>query len=256
MISVYMARKRSSLGFVFWLGLMLLVLLVFVFSRPTIGRVLDSTDFFAAVRPSDSSPVVVVRPSAETPLTRTGHDTTTEEPKRQENTKTQSELSKATTSDHTLTSQSEPSTPDPAADHTTRVFFVSLTDNGEIELRGVERKIGTDETPLASIVRALLAGPTASEERRNIISLIPKEVKLHQTAVQDSTAIIDLDQAFRFNSLGREGLLARLRQLVYSATEIPTIDAVQILIDGDNVDYLGPEGLYIGKPLTRESFDS
>ena len=154
--------------------------------------------------------------------------------------------------------QAEPEapTPPPVQDRTARVFFVMVDKNGEIQLRGVQRTVSADVAPLTSMLRELLAGPTAAEQRRDLISLLPDAVELHRVSVQDGTAVIDLGQAFRFSSHGREGLLARLKQLVYSATEFPTVDAVQVLIDGNNVDYLGPEGIYIGEPLTRESFDS
>ena len=260
MMSVDMARKRSSLGFLFWLGLVLLVLLVFVFSRPTIERVLDSTDFFAAVRPGDSSPVVVLRPSGEAPRTLTRRKPAADpgeatEQELQPDARPQADPAPEAVSARTPAVETETSPSSPAEDRSSRVFFVSLNDDGEIALRAVQRPVSPDAAPLTSMLRALLAGPTAAEQRRDIISLIPHEVELHRVSVRDGTAVIDLGQAFRFNSLGREGLLARLKQLVYSATEFPTVDAVQVLIDGDNVDYLGPEGLYIGEPLTRESFN-
>ena len=253
MISVSMARKRSSVGFVFWLGLVTAVLVVFVFSRPTIERVLDSTDFFSAVRPSSDAPVVVLRPSGQPPNRYVNQQATAEGA---EATGPQIEPEPEAQPQEAPQAEPEAPTPPPVQDRTARVFFVMVDKNGEIQLRGVQRNVSADVAPLTSMLRELLAGPTAAEQRRDLISLLPDAVELHRVSVQDGTAVIDLGQAFRFSSHGREGLLARLKQLVYSATEFPTVDAVQVLIDGNNVDYLGPEGIYIGEPLTRESFDS
>ncbi len=248
MISIGMARKRSLVGFVFWLGLVAAVLVVFVFSRPTIERVLESTDFFSAVRPRSDAPVVVLRPSGQPP-------------NRYVNQRPAPGQADATAPpiDPEPEAQSQPARetkPDsPVPQRTARVFFVMVDENGEIQLHGVQRTVSTDTTPLTSMLRELLAGPTDAEQRLDLISLLPEEVELHRVSVQDGTAIIDLGQGFRFSSLGREALLARLKQLVYSVTDLPTVDAVQVLIDGTNVDYLGPEGIYIGQPLTRDSFD-
>jgi spore germination protein GerM len=52
--------------------------------------------------------------------------------------------------------------------------------------------------------------------------------------------------------MGLEGLLAQLQQVVRTATQFSTVDAVQILIEGQNEEYLGGDGVYIGEPLTPE----
>jgi spore germination protein GerM len=39
---------------------------------------------------------------------------------------------------------------------------------------------------------------------------------------------------------------------VYTCTEFTNVTSVLFLIEGKNADYLGPEGIFIGKPLTRE----
>ena len=245
MISIGMARKRSWVGFVFWLGLVTAVLVVFVFSRPTIERVLESTDFFAAVRPGNGSSVVVQRPSGQ-PSNRYVNRSRTPDPA------------------ETIDPAQQPAAPRPARveqpeppvpQRTARVFFVMVDEAGEIRLHGVQRTVSADAAPLTATLRELLAGPTDAEQRLDLISLLPEDVELHRVSVQDGTAIIDLGQGFRFSSLGQEALLGRLKQLVYSATDLPTVDAVQVLIDGTNVDYLGPEGIYIGEPLTRDSLE-
>lgn len=249
-----MARKRLSVGFLFWLGLVAAVLVVFVFSRPTIERVLDSTDFFTAVTADNSSPVIVLRPSGKAPNGYANQNPAAE--RAGTSAPEPASVPEPVPAFRPGEAAAPPPVSPPAEDRTARVFFVLVDQNGEIRLQGVQRTVDTDGPPLTSMLRELLAGPTTAEQRHDLISLLPDEVELHRVSVHDGTAVIDLGQAFRFSSLGREGLLARLQQLVYSATEFPTVDAVQVLIDGRNVDYLGPEGIYIGEPLTRASFDS
>jgi len=57
-----------------------------------------------------------------------------------------------------------------------------------------------------------------------------------------------------YNHYGIEGYAGQLKQVVYTATAFPTVQDVQILIEGSKRDYLGGEGVFIGKPLSRNSF--
>ncbi|MDD3821216.1 MAG: GerMN domain-containing protein, partial [Spirochaetales bacterium] len=58
---------------------------------------------------------------------------------------------------------------------------------------------------------------------------------------------------FMYNHYGTEGFIAQLRQIVFTATSFSSVQDVQIIIEGQKKDYLGGEGVYIGKPLSRAS---
>lgn len=106
---------------------------------------------------------------------------------------------------------------------------------------------------MTDTLNALLAGPAANEEEKGLRSLIPPGTLLLSAAVRDGIAYLSFDEHFRFNSFGIEGFRGQVRQVVFTVTEFPTITAVQILINGNRLDYLSPEGVFIGKPLGRES---
>jgi spore germination protein GerM len=101
-------------------------------------------------------------------------------------------------------------------------------------------------------LKALLGGPNAEEQRRGMVSLIPKGVKVLSAAVRGSTAYISFSEEFQYNTYGVEGYAAQLKQIVWTATEFPTVKDVQILIEGRRIDYLG-EGIWIGSPLNRDA---
>jgi spore germination protein GerM len=44
---------------------------------------------------------------------------------------------------------------------------------------------------------------------------------------------------------------ARLWQIVYTATQLPEGTRVRLLLEGEEKEVLGGEGLYIGEPLPR-----
>jgi spore germination protein GerM len=126
--------------------------------------------------------------------------------------------------------------------------------DGGIQLKSVIRPVKYADAPLTSTLEALLQGPTPSEVNQGLMSLVAPQARLLRVYVKEGTAYLDFSEAFRFNSLGKEGLAAQLQQVVYSATEFPTVKRVQILLEGKTADYLGPEGIFIGKPLSRDSF--
>ena len=96
--------------------------------------------------------------------------------------------------------------------------------------------------------------PPSQEINLGLMTMVPSGTLLRGVTVRGDTANVDFSESFRFNSLGIEGMTAQLKQIVYAATEFPTVKKVQILIEGKKVDYLGTEGVRIDQPLSRSSF--
>lgn len=146
---------------------------------------------------------------------------------------------------------------EPAAAAKTRptsLFFVRIDDDGVIVRKEVKRNLAVSDAPLTDALAALLRGPTEDELREKLISLVPQGTKLLGVEVRGSTAYVNFNESFMYNHYGIEGYAGQLKQIVYTATSFPTVQDVQILIDGERHDYLGGEGVYIGKPLSRNSF--
>ncbi|MDE0023035.1 MAG: GerMN domain-containing protein, partial [Spirochaetaceae bacterium] len=135
-----------------------------------------------------------------------------------------------------------------------RVYFAAVDSAGGIALTGVTRSAVDSAAPLTDTLATLLAGPDASESGRGLITLIPPAVTLNRVYVRERVAYVDVSESFRFNRHGREGLDIQLQQVVYSATQFPNVEQVQILIDGRRIDYLGSEGAFVGEPIGREAF--
>jgi hypothetical protein len=144
-------------------------------------------------------------------------------------------------------------TPKPAETRDRNLYFTQIDNDGQILRSRVVRKIAVSESPLHDVLTALLAGPGADERGRGIITLIPPNTRLLSAIVRGSTAYLSFNEDFLFNTYGVEGYAAQLRQIVWTATEFPTVNDVQFLIEGRRVDYLG-EGIWIGSPISRQSF--
>jgi spore germination protein GerM len=254
-----MARKKNTIGCLFYVALVLLVLVIFLFNRAKVQEVIEKTGFTKLFERQKPAPVEVVT----APPEQTGDEGPKAGEGQPEKTAPQSAPQQ-----EIVISVEKPSQPSqqPGSQTTAqpakqaakirqaRLFFIAVDGGGNIQLKGVIRPVGYSDAPLTSTLEALLKGPTPTEVNQGLISLISPQTRLNRVYVKQDTAYLDFSEAFRFNSLGQEGLEAQLKQVIYSATEFPTVKQVQILIDGKTASYLGPEGLYIGKPLARGSF--
>lgn len=136
----------------------------------------------------------------------------------------------------------------------TSLYFIRIDSDGSIVRREVTRELPASDAPLTDALQALLEGPTTDELREHLMSLIPQGTKLLGVEIQGTTAYVNFNEAFMYNHYGIEGYAGQLKQIVYTATSFPTVRSVQILINGQLHNYLGGEGVFIGRPLSRDSF--
>ena len=281
-----MARKRNTIGCLFYVALVLLVLVIFLFNRARVQQVIEKTGFARLFERKRGSPAeVVVAPPGEpgpgdagqpgqspaagpagtagsapasSPDSTPGSSSpaTAQQPSSEVVVELSKPAATARNGGPPGSTKVQPSSQDQTTPRTrqARLFFIAVKPDGGIQLKSVIRPVKYTDAPLTSTLEALLAGPTPAEVNQGLMSLVAPEARLRRAQVKDGTAYLDFSEAFRFNSLGKEGLSAQLQQVVYSATEFSTVKRVQILLEGKTADYLGPEGLYIGKPLSRESF--
>ncbi|MDR2510494.1 MAG: GerMN domain-containing protein [Spirochaetaceae bacterium] len=133
------------------------------------------------------------------------------------------------------------------------IYLVKVEGAGTVFLEPVKRLVPVNDTPLVTALNILLAGPTADESRRELISVIPKGTRVLRASVNGSIATIDFNENFMFNNYGEEGYIAQLKQIIWTATEFANINEVQIQIEGRKTEFLG-ETARIDRPLSRASF--
>ena len=277
-------RDRGSAGCLLWLIVFSVIFLLFVINWGKIKATLDRTNFNEIVSNQRSiDRKMPVPPSAPTaapaggsgsgsppgaatatpakpggasptpgtnlqgPVTPGGGPSGPQGPAAGQNVTPQG-VSPAAGAEKALTAAQPPKT------HPATLYFVRIDDDGVIVRQDVRRMIPASDAPLTDALLALMSGPDESELRQHLVSLIPTGTKLLGVRVQGTTAIVNLSEPFMYNHYGIEGYAGQLKQIVYTATAFPTVHDVQILIDGERHDYLGGEGVYIGKPLSRNSF--
>ena len=102
------------------------------------------------------------------------------------------------------------------------------------------------------MVRELIKGP----EEEGLSSAIPVGTEINEIMIKDKVCYLDLSAEFQKNHLGgpREEALT-IYSIVNSLTELPNIQYVQFLIDGQRVEtyktevklgyFLSPNALYV-----------
>ncbi|MDE5799201.1 MAG: GerMN domain-containing protein [Treponemataceae bacterium] len=140
------------------------------------------------------------------------------------------------------------------ATSTAKLYFVSIDNDGSVTRKEMARTVTRNDSPLTGNITLLLAGPNPSERGKGCRSLIPDGTRLLSATVRDGVAVLNFSEEFEYNRVGVEGYIGQLMQIVYTATEFPTVNSVQFLIDGERKEYLGSEGVWIGSPLSRSSF--
>jgi spore germination protein GerM len=132
------------------------------------------------------------------------------------------------------------------------LYLVQIDPDGTILRTKVTRNLPVTDSPLVDVLNVLLQGPSAEENSRGLISLIPRGTRVFSAVIRGSTAYINFNENFLFNEYGVEGYAGQLKQVVWTVTEFSNVKEVQILIEGRRMDYLG-ESIWIGSPIGRES---
>jgi hypothetical protein len=133
------------------------------------------------------------------------------------------------------------------------LYFISVDQNGNLRLRAMEKTLSDTAAPLTETITALLQGLSENEREQGLISLIPEKTKILSVIIQQETAYLNFNEEFLYNTYGREGCIAQVQQVVWTATQFPTVKRVQILVEGRKESYLG-DNIWIGDALTRENF--
>ncbi len=103
---------------------------------------------------------------------------------------------------------------------------------------------------VAGAVRELLAGPNEEERALGYTTEIPPGTRLLGARVQGKTAYLNFSRDLERGG-GSTSMLARLYQVVYTATHFRGVDDVRIEIEGELRDAMGGEGVSLHVPVRR-----
>jgi len=97
-------------------------------------------------------------------------------------------------------------------------------------------------------VRQLIAGPTRAESLRGFRTYVPASTRVRSVTVANGIATIDLNEPFATGT-SAESMLARLAELVSTATGLQRAKKVQLLVNGSTTAGMFP-GVSTTGPIT------
>jgi len=116
-----------------------------------------------------------------------------------------------------------------------------------IQINSLEVSKSTDKLTIekvaTEIINRLLAGPQIKEHLR----LIPSATKLLSLNIKDNIAYVNFSKDLIASNSGDNGNLLEIKSIIYSLTQLPEIQKVKILIEGN--DFNNGE-LYFDIPLS------
>ena len=131
------------------------------------------------------------------------------------------------------------------------VYWLKVKEN-QLELAAqpmVMKDISTPRVALKKTLTRLLTGVNEAE----YTSTIPTGTQLRSVSLQEDGIHVDLSQEF-VSGGGSTSMIGRVGQILYTATSIDPDAKVWLEVQGEPLEYLGGEGLYIPQPLTRDEF--
>lgn len=118
----------------------------------------------------------------------------------------------------------------------------------QLILAPVDRTVKKSTTPALTALLALFEGPLSDELKAGYRSLIPAGVRIRRLHIEKGILILDVSREFIHNqTLGQEGLILQIYQVVNTMTDFPTIAGVRFLIEGKIIPAAGGDGV----PLDR-----
>lgn len=106
----------------------------------------------------------------------------------------------------------------------------------------------------AETVKALLAGPTATEAGNGFFTAVPKETRFLDLVI-DAGGIAKVDLSRDFESGGGTlGLTLRLGQVACTVTQFPTVKGVRFALNGELVNVFSGNGIVLDRPVTCDSY--
>jgi len=126
-------------------------------------------------------------------------------------------------------------------------FYIFLARQTPTALKIIKKSVllDSDQTPLKDTLHKLITAEPDDGE----FNLIPYQTKINKIWIRNGIAYIDFNDAFNYNSYGFTGYKVQLYQIVYTATQFPTVKAVYFYLGGKPLNVIGGEGFPINNPV-------
>lgn len=139
----------------------------------------------------------------------------------------------------------------PAVEIATSVYLVTPAGR----LRPTARQVRVSPRPsthLASVLDALIGGPSATEVDDGLRSAVPSTTEVRAVTVDGDTAVVDLSEEFA--SIGGQRELLAVGQVVLTVTTFPGVRQVLLRLDGRPTALPRPDGSLVDGPVALSDY--
>ena len=131
------------------------------------------------------------------------------------------------------------------------IYFDSSEDVNIPEISKEERVIKNDEVFGETILNELIKGPSVKSKLKPIL---PKETRLLSLSIKNSIAYVNLSKEANVDmAVAKEE--ACLKSIIWSLTQIPSIEKVKISIDNKDVNIWGGH-FDLSKPIGKDDIQN
>lgn len=129
------------------------------------------------------------------------------------------------------------------------VFFVL-----DGRLSAVTRTAAAGDTPVEAAMRAVLSGPNGRERSRGLTTNLPPATRLLDVHVTAGIAVADLSGEFQAPA-EPDAITVRIAQIVWTLTQLPDVETVRFVVDGNEISVATDEGQSVDRPVGRADYD-
>jgi spore germination protein GerM len=131
------------------------------------------------------------------------------------------------------------------------MYLPRLFEDESLGLRGVPRATVEGRDPTMTAIEALIRGPDGDERADDFEYPLDPQTRVVSLAVVDSTAMLELDAARLQRVHGRPFSELAYWSIVYTLTELPGVERVTLLQDGQPVAAFGSPPITLRVGATR-----
>ncbi|OHD55628.1 MAG: hypothetical protein A2Y33_13415 [Spirochaetes bacterium GWF1_51_8] len=125
------------------------------------------------------------------------------------------------------------------------VIYLGKATDTKVKLVQLQITIPYSKTLLQDTLNALIAYRGGD----GIENFIPYQTKVRSVSISGGIAHIDLSAAFGQNSYGTIGYQVQIYQIVYTAVQFQSVQAVTFSVEGKEAKYLGGDGYLVHNPV-------
>gem|GEM_PF-400430 len=126
------------------------------------------------------------------------------------------------------------------------LYFMEVTDTAFLAT-AEGRLVHQSEVTAENLMEELMKGP----ESEHLSRAIPEEVELRGVSLSEGVAYVDLSAEVMEVHLGAEAEAVLVHSIVWTLVQLPEVDAVQILVEGEVVETIAGH-VSIDRPFVRE----